>query len=306
MFTTLENIPLVTDLTQQALTTGWTFSGNHALHEVCNAGIMYLLNYPLISGQTYVYSYEINSISGGYVQASLGTSSGSVNTTSGLKTETVTATGANPILSFYSNANCDIDILTLQQQVVIPTDTKQYNTIVYNDKLDKWTSFYSFNPDMGFAIFTNLFTFKSGQLYLHESGSDFRCSFYGVQYQAILNFVSTISPAIPKSFISLSIQSNVILVTTEDGITNPLNQISELAEIDFIKDFLDDGVSQVSVNNKESVYSANFLRDKNDDLINGTPLKGNYINIELQTLSTDPLRLFTVEIVSNHSAIGSR
>ena len=307
MYTTLENTPLTIDLTLQALSTGWSLTGSHGIHEACNAGVMTLLNFPLVSGQAYTYTYRINSISGGNVQARLGTANGTANTTPGFKVETVTATGTNPMLSFFSNADCDIDILSIQQVLFISTATKQRNTIVYNEKVNKWTSYYSYIADIGFMLFTNLFTAKNGILYLHESNTDDRCEFYGIQYDAIVKMVSNRNAVVPQSYESISLQSNELMVTTDAGITTSPGQISELAQQDFIKQYLDDGVSSVNIFDYESVYAASFLRDMNEDLESGTPLKGNYIIVELVTTNSNaPLRLFTAEVISSHSAVGSR
>lgn len=304
-YQTFVSIPITINLLSQALTTGWTISGNIATHEACNAGSMFLKNYPLTTGITYKYSYRVISISGGNVQAKLGTASGASITTAGFVTETVTATGVNPILSFYSNADCQIEVFSIKtvQPVV---NNKRQDTIAYSEKLNKWFTFLSFNVDVGFSMFTDLFAIKDGDLYHFKSGSTQRNNFFGVQYDSIINFVANKEPSVPKSFLSLSLQCNELLITTTDGITTSLGQVSELSDIDFVKDFLSDGVSKVNVFNKEGVYSASFLRDKNDDLLNGTPLKGNYMTIELKTTSNIALNLFTVQIISNHSAIGAR
>lgn len=159
---------------------------------------------------------------------------------------------------------------------------------------------------MAMSMFTNVYSGFDGDVYLHEAGSNSRNNFYGVQYQSIIQFVDNIEPAVPKTFQSLSIQCNELMITTTDGIQTSLGQISELCSVDFIKSFLSDGVSQVNVQALEGVYAANFLRDKNTGLLNGDALKGNYIIIELISTSAESLLLYTINVVSRRSPIGSR
>jgi len=73
------------------------------------------------------------------------------------------------------------------------------------------------------------------------------------------NFVDNQYPTIPKTFLSLSMQVNELMITTVDGITTSLGQLSELSEIDFLKDHLNDGVSAVNIFDKEGVYFIRFL-----------------------------------------------
>lgn len=303
MATAIENNPIVISLTDLALSSGWTIDGSLATHSSCNAGNLYILNYPLTIGQSYTYTYDIQSISGGYVEAFLGTNHGAQYTTPQFVEETVVANGTQ--LYLYSNANCVIDNFAIGLVLEAVSPTAQ-NTISYSEKSQKWVSFYTYIPDHVFALFTDVFPFYLGDAYVLQSGSENRNNFFGKDYQSIIQFVDNVAPTVPKSYLSLSLQSNELMVTGDNGISTSLGQISELAAFDFIKDYLTDGVSSYNVNTIEGVYSANFLRDKNDDLLNGTPLKGNYIIITLISTTNTTLLLYTVNIVARYSPIGSR
>lgn len=304
-FTAVEDTPIEVYLPDVAQTTGWTVDGDIATHESCNAGNIELTGYTIVDEQTYEISYQVISVSGGYVQVFLGTTAGAQRTTAGNYIETLTAAGTDPLLYFYSNANCSIKAFNIRNTVEDTTNGQKY-TIAYSPVLNKWTSFYSVTPDYGFSMFTRTLLFKFGLLYSQLNGSSNRNNLFGTHYQTILTLVDNENTEIVKSYLSLSIQSNVLLVTGDDGITTSLGQISELSEIDFVKGVLSDGVSSAVIDTIEGVYSANFLRDKNDDLQNGTPLKGNYMLLTLIDNSTEPLLLYTVNILSKHSAIGSR
>ncbi len=96
------------------------------------------------------------------------------------------------------------------------------------------------------------------------------------------------------------------MISTDNGITTSLGQISELSDYEFLKDLLNDGTSIVGVESKESIYAANFLRDANTDLLNGDVLRGNYIVIELTTVDNSVLNLFSINVMSKYSPVGAR
>lgn len=307
MYTAVQGTPIVVDLIQAAKNNGWSIDGTTASHEICNSGKVTLLTYPLIAGHVYQVSYAVLSISGGLVRMDAGTATGIARTTVGFYTETITVTGTSPVITFYSNANCQVQAFNISDTIT-STAKKQRNTIVYSAKSQKWTDFRTLSPDMGFSLFINTYTLNKGRLYNHDNSSNnSRNNFYGVQYDSIIKFVENKNPAIVKSFESLSMQVNELMITTTDGITTSLGQVSELIAVDFLKDTLADGVTSIDVYSKEGVYSAQFLRNKLDDLILGEPLKGNWQTIELTTVDGSlVLKLFTVAVVSSISKIGAR
>jgi len=219
--------------------------------------------------------------------------------------ETITASGTNPVLYFRSDANCDIKAFNIRDTVE-DDGQDQLSTVVYSPMINKWTSFYTMAPDYGFSMFIRTLLFKSGILYKQQNGSNNRNNLFGVKYDSIVTIVGKKFPEVVHTFQSLSIQANELMVTTTDGITTSLGQISELSEIDFCKDVLTDEDSSVAVFSKEGIYSAGFLRDKQVDLLNGDVLKGNYILIKLTTTSPAPISVYSVNIVSEHSNVGAR
>lgn len=302
-YTTLRNTPFTVDLTVEGNTRGWAVVGNDAVHEACNAGEISLLNYPIVPGLQYIFSYQIQYVNTGYVQPRLGGESGANQTTSGFKTVTLTATNANPI-SFYSNANARITLFDVKLVTSIFTLTSE-DTVTWSEFNNKWAGFRSYNPECGFSLFANMFTCKGGQWYVHTI-SNTRNNFYSQQYKSILRLPSNIGVGQTKTFESVSYESNRLLITTTDGITTSLGQISELIEQDFLKTILDDGVTTINVYSVEGIYSAGFMRDKNVDIINGPNLKGTWITVELITIDDGVLHLNNVIVNSVVSSIGAR
>lgn len=305
-YTTIEQTPLEIDLTLQARTTGWTVDGTIATHEICNDGSIYLIGGSIVSGQNYEVSFRVLSISGGTgVRPYLGTAPGTNRTTAGFFTETITATGVDPEFRFYSDSDCQIEVFNIRNTLQ-STDLKQQNTPVWSEKINKWPSFYTYTTDCAFSIFTKLFTFKQGRAWVHRPNSGSRNSFFGTQYQTIINFPFNQHSSNVNTFESISIQSNMLMITTTDGITTSLEQLSELIAGDFTKATLVSGATTVTVNTAEGVYSAPFMRDKNIDIVNGDVLKGNWFTVELITTDTTALRLFSVAVHSEKSFIGVR
>lgn len=302
-YTTLQNTPIVIDLDVLSKTTGWTLSGNTAIHESCNAGYL-ILDDTLELNIPYKFSLKILSISGGFIRVDFGNSYSAVFTTSGLKEFSLTSTNGG-VLAIYSDADCVIRIFTYKQNVPV-ISIKQQQTKVFREKTNKWTTFLTYNPDSGTSLFSNTYVYKNGDMYVQVNQNTNRNNFFGTQYQSLIKFASSVPKTEPKTFQSIAYEANKLLVTSTNGITTSLGQVSELIDIDFLKDVLNDGVNQVNIYNAEGVYSAGFMRDKNIDIINGDELKGTYIVIELITTSTGSLLLRNIQVNATQSRIGVR
>lgn len=100
--------------------------------------------------------------------------------------------------------NIDAQIMVIYPFDILDFDKK---TMVYDLKADRWIGSYSFTPE-GFATLQNqLYSFKDGQLYLHNQFSN-QCNFYGVQYNPKIMFVSNMLPSIPKSYNAVAVEAN--------------------------------------------------------------------------------------------------
>lgn len=308
-FTILQNTPTIIDLANEARTTGWTIVGGHAEHESCNAGSIEVLPtvYTPITGQAYTISYQISNLTSGSVRLRVGSTNGILRTANGSYTETLTATGVNPRITFYSNGNLWLESFTVKSDQTSDA-IKQRNTISFAEAYNKWPSFYSFTSDFGFSFFKDLFTFKDGRLYKHDQSVLNRNNIYGIQYKSVIKFVANGNIGQPKTYLSLSYEGNQLMVTTDNGITTSLGQISELIDIDFLKTTLEDGLTQIDVYDVEGIFSASFWRDtaNGGDIINGDVLKGTFIMIELIQQNNDLLTLKNITVQSSPSKIGSR
>lgn len=299
MYTAIQDTPIVVDLLTACNDTGWSIAGDVAYHDSCNSGAIAINDYPLISGQEYQVSYSVLSITGGMVQLIAGTTTGISRTTAGNYVETIIANG--PQLSFFSDATCSIVAFNIQQ---VNTDTSnlQQHTIVYSPAVNKWTSFYTMAPDWGFNIFIRTLIMQYGVLYSQLNGSESRNTFFGNTYDSLLQFVENKNTTVVNHYQGLSIQSNQLIITSDDGIQTSLGQLSALIDTDFEQDVLiGDGI-RVDVYDRYGVYMASFVNDDDDN-----QLKGNYMIIQLQsTDSQNPMKIYTVDIKSSTQRIGAR
>ena len=309
MYSALENTTITVNLLQACNTTGWTIDGTNGFHDSCNPGSLVLSAYPILAGQPYQISYIVLSISGGNVQPQTPGANGVTRTSPGLYIEQITPT-SNGFLSFYSNATCEISALNIN-----PASTAPGTTIVYSatNSLKRgmpiWSDFRTYYVDYGWALYTRTILANNGAMWVADNGetNGTANNFFGTQFQSSIRFVEAKNPGIIKDFEALSYQANMLLITTIDGVQSSLGQISTLIDTDFIKQKLQSGGLEVTLYQKDQVYSASFLNDENNDIVNGDPLRGNYLIIELITNDgSTPLTLYSIAVRSKTVFIGSR
>jgi len=190
------------------------------------------------------------------------------------------------VLSSYDQFNDEVNVTFLAS-----TNT----TLSYDVLGNKWNSPHSFIPEHGVSILDRYVTFKSGELWVHDTASSVRQNFYGVQYGWFIKFVFNGSPTLTKAFKTFQLRSNALIVTDTDGIVTSTGQVSDLVASDFAKEVLTDSSVLYSY---EGVYKANLMRDKNspDGIIDGDQLLGNYCTVKLASSATTEAKIFTAAI----------
>lgn len=110
----------------------------------------------------------------------------------------------------------------------------QAKTLIYklNAEPNHWQGAYKFCAEGFITIQNKLFSFKYGQLYLHNSLTS-QCQFYGVQEMARIMFLSNSLPQIPKSYNNITVQANMKPVFTYLYNDYPYPQSSDLIESDW-------------------------------------------------------------------------
>ena len=80
-------------------------------------------------------------------------------------------------------------------------------TLSYNKNVEGWTSFFSYLPEMMVGMNGRFYTFKGGNVYLHNS-SDKRNRFYGQQYPSKITSVFNDEPLTVKNFKTIATYGN--------------------------------------------------------------------------------------------------
>ena len=301
-FSAIENNNIIVNLPIAANDTGWSIlPGGIAQHVSCNTGNITLLNFPIVAGHTYEITYTILTISGGFVRSMAGGVSGSSNTTPDIIIDTIITENTDPI-QLRSDANCTVELLNVKDITLDDAITAIYSALNKN-----WSDNRTLYPDFGLSIYERTILSKDGDIYYQQNGSDDRNNFFGTAYQSSIKFVDAKNADSISGFESLNYQANMLLITTQDGITTSLGQVSTLIDTDFIKEKLQSAGLEVISYQKDNVYSASFLPDSNEDAVNGSPLRGNYCIVELITVDgSTPLKLLSVEVKTSHIPIGAR
>ncbi|MEN8879383.1 MAG: hypothetical protein ABF311_04355 [Polaribacter sp.] len=85
--------------------------------------------------------------------------------------------------------------------------TLSTRTITWDDVYGAWTSFHSYIPEWTERLGTNFYTFKNGELYIHDENED-RTRFYGDIYGCSITYSSNQNPSDIKLFKTLGLESN--------------------------------------------------------------------------------------------------
>lgn len=154
-------------------------------------------------------------------------------------------------------------------------------TLGFCEDINKWSSFYSYQPEYMCSIATNLCTFKDGHIYSHNhegAGSGYN-NFYGVDYPSDLWIVSNQEPSNNKVYQAFSQESDDIWSV---DFVSPNGQESNLIVQDF--------------QTRENMHYSNIYNDTNSPggLIEGDRMRDASMLAKLSIQSNVLTRLFAV------------
>jgi hypothetical protein len=92
-------------------------------------------------------------------------------------------------------------------------------TITYSPNQNGWTSYHSYIPDWMVSMNNNLYTFKDGNLYKHNSNTT-RNSYYGTLYPSKVTTIFNNEPSQTKQFKTIATNSTTAwstIVTSDQG-----------------------------------------------------------------------------------------
>ena len=81
------------------------------------------------------------------------------------------------------------------------------NTLVYDEGVNGWPSFYSYDPDYMIGMNNYFYSFNGGNLYRHNT-NETRNNFYGVQYNSTVTSVFNDNPLENKIFKTINLEGD--------------------------------------------------------------------------------------------------
>lgn len=248
------------DIRKYLTTRGWTrISSDRARHESPYSGYLEFDKYPIDPGKVYEISYTISNLTGGVVRVELGGVVLEEDTHSGYYQKIVTSENSDSI-KVWSNGDLDLQLFSVKSQITQTEELDRKDTVAYSQPRGGWVSFRSYKPDSGLSMFTDLVTFRGGELWLHSKDA-IPNNFYGTQYYSTIKF--PIYSVGVKTFNSIAVHSNKVVGTTEDGIISELGDVTDLITTDF--------------STREGIHYANLLRDK----LTNNLITGRYIVVDI-------------------------
>jgi len=107
-------------------------------------------------------------------------------------------------------------------------------TLGYSLKANGWTSRYSYIPESGLTINNKYYTFKNGQIYLHNSDTSARNNFYGVQYKSEVCIIFNDNPTFISDWLTINYEGSPGWEATEIKADQEENIISNVRILDNI------------------------------------------------------------------------
>lgn len=280
MVETLEGTPVTFDLRPYLQSRGWSIINNNKIsHSSENSGFFEILSYAIEEDGEYVISIEVESLSGGTLILEAGGIEVLNTSTQGYHQADFTAVTSDNI-KIWSDADAVVSNINIQRKVTedLQEQPEQENTVTWSELRKGWVTFKDMIPESGFSMYTNLFTLKGGNLWIHSELSTPNM-LYGTQRYSTVKFpVSSIGV---KTYHTIAIHGNKVLGTTENGITTELGNVTDLITYDF-------------ETSESGIHYANKLRD----VLLNEKLKGRYIVVELsdEETKTEKLQLFKIVI----------
>lgn len=183
-------------------------------------------------------------------------------------------------------------------------DSGNNETISYHIWDQRWLGNHSFIPELYSSMGDNMFvSFKSGELWKHNSDAVNKNSFYGIAYSSEIHLVSNINPQVMKQWDSIEVASNKLWTIADDdsividaSTRHPGGMQSKILSGDWEE--------------YEEVFRAAFNFDmltgdnataNNYYLHNGRELRGRNMLIKLKNSDTSEVNLVLVKIYSKAS-----
>ena len=188
------------------------------------------------------------------------------------------------VLGYYNYA--EEEYVSVLQGGTFGIKTILDHTFSFNEKRNGYCTFFDFNPEWIISANDVTYSWKNGQMYIHNNTTDYT-TFYGVKYYPSITLVFNDKENIKKTWMSLAYQSNQLwtAATKGDIITSQTNPQTGQEQESRLKDF--------NFSIEENVRYAALLRDMNsrqnelDAWYNGDYLKGTNMVLKLSYIGNE-------------------
>ena len=160
------------------------------------------------------------------------------------------------------------DIHNKNYTISIKKQSGDYQTLSFDDSVNGWTSFFSYNPDFIFSLNTSMYSAYEGKLWKHYTlnvGSEERSNFYGVSNDSTVTFVFNANQSLVKNFKTINYEgSNDWELDSMQTSTDNALPITKAINIQTQASTLVDLQNQLFQNNfkvKENKYFANLINN---------------------------------------------
>jgi hypothetical protein len=198
------------------------------------------------------------------------------------------------------------DVYTDNYMLSLQKRDGDYNTLVFDEKILGWVTFYDYKPTNAKSLFDRFYTTNQTNLWVHNADSSLRNSFYGSQpLQSSIEFIFNAQPNIVKTFKTVNYEgsSGWQVEKMESDPTGPTNFGGALNSSDTINNiksyeegaYVEDGITyNAGFYLKENRYVANVINNSPPapgEIIIGSEasgIKGYFTTVKLTTdVTTD-------------------
>ncbi len=216
-------------------------------------------------------------------------------------------------------------VLSIQDKSENITTNDEYYTLTFEDDINGWTSFHSYEPNFVASLKNKYYSFFDSEIYEHYDSNSIRSSYYGVTYNSSIDFIFNASPSIIKNFKTVNYEgSNGWQVETflSDAEGFDLQSGSQQQFNDSAKQiksydeglYTDSGIPyRAGFNRKENKYFANLINNsaaRPNEVFFGdatTGIKGYLATVKVSTdATTDPGGAKELFAVSTEFVVSSR
>jgi hypothetical protein len=293
MLNITQNQTAQVDPQQEYADTGWEIGADSATHYPCNPGRFLFLGFPLTIGTRYAISYTVSLYGSGYVNVRVGNTDGAVHNALGTYTEEITCTG-DTSLSWYSDGYLRINKWRITP--IMENQASNHQTIAYNESGKKWSTKYSYEPEMFVRFIDSFFAFKNGQLWKQNVNPVYN-NFFGVQYKSQITFYINFNPSMIKNFRNIRVQGSKVWASPNDGDI-------KIYPTERKPNGMQSRIKPGNFKNYQGDWFADFMRNLLDPrfdtaleaLMKGENLQGKVMEITIENAGTTQAILVAVDV----------